>query len=1040
MTETSPIGVPVQFGRGRTLSPMQRALWASQLNHPDAPVQNMARLTQIHGPIDAVRLARAFQSVVAASDVLRTRVSGSGAEVTLIPTDQLPESEIIAIPADEVMAWAEQRATNTVDLSVAGYDSAIATHPDGTATWFLNMHHVITDAKSSSLVLQATAEAYFEPSDGAEDASAAVDPALSYYSWAKELATTLEKAEKKQTKRAIAHWRDRKSAEKVGRLYSSNDTTTPTASKIPLALGQPQLAQIEERLGSDYRMLTDDLAWSALLTTAMALYLHRVGGADNFSIGLPVHHRNKADTAQLIGPTMEVFPVDIAIERSDTYRSLHGRVAGAILETLTSALPGTSPTGDYEAVVNVIPPLTNQGFGPLEVTTTRLHSGAIDAGHLVRIQRTVYPRAADGVGPLAGFELALDINDGAAGSDHRARAGGHFTTILNAMMFDPDEPIGAATLCGPDERDALRRWETAPDFGDETPLLVDRLGPALADRGDPAIDDGTRSFTGAELLGWAVALAKGLQQQGVGQGVRIGVDLPRSIEAVVAVLGIHLAGGSFVPLDQKLPVEKRQRLSNRASCLFDISSVEQLNRLVDEAASAELQIQPRSNTDEAYLLYTSGSTGEPKGVPITDLGLARYLRFAEETYVDPDVAPPIAPLFSALTFDLTITTLFVPLLAGGKLIVVEPDGPSGLSAIAARPEITWCKATPSHLEILARILPDDHQLRTLIVGGEAFGTPLATRLMAAIPNLRLFNEYGPTEAVVGCMDYRVEPELLTTQPDVPIGRPAPGVTLRVVDDHLQRVPIGSPGELLIAHSGLTSGYLTNAEDRPDPDSDAELGPFVEIDGQRFYRSGDLVRLQDDHRLVYLGRCDEQVKVGGIRLEPVEVEAALDAHPLIERSAVRLWSPTPTAPSNHCVRCGLPDNIPGIGFDAAGVCQTCHDFDRVEPITTSWFKTTDDLQAKLAEVRARATGDYDCVHLLSGGKDSTYALYQLVELGFRPYALTLDNGFISEGAKENVRRSVAELGIPHEFATSKAMNAIFRDSLERHSNVCDWWYK
>lgn len=1050
---------------------MQRALWASQLNHPDAPVQNMARLTQIHGAIDPQRLARAFASVVAASDVLRTRVSGAGAEVSLVPIEELPASEIVELTAHEVAAWAEQRATNTIDLSRCGYDSAIAAHPDGTVTWFLNMHHVITDAKSSSLVLQATADAYFAVPGGDDTEEPTVDPRRSYYSWANALARTLDKPEKKQTLRALAHWRDRDPAEKIGRLYTANDGATPTASKVPLPLGQPLLSQIEERLSSDYRMLTDDMAWSALLTTAMALYLYRIGGANRFAIGLPVHHRNKAETANLIGPTMEVFPVDVTIEASDTYRSLHQRVAGSIVETLTSAVPGTSPTGDYEAVVNVIPPLTNQGFGPLEVTTTRLHSGAIDGGHLVRIQRTVYPRVSDGGGPLAGFELALDINDGAAESEHRARASGHFTTIINAMMFDPDERIGAGTLCGPDERDLLRRWETASDFVDDTPLLSDRLGPALADRGDPTIDDGSRSFTGAELLGWAVGLAKGLQHRGVGRGVRVGVDLARSIEAVVAVLGIHLAGGSFVPLDQKLPVEKRRRLSSRASCLLDISSADQLDEIVTEAADAELRLEPRAADDEAYLLYTSGSTGEPKGVPISDLGLARYLRFAEETYVDADVAPPIAPLFSALTFDLTITTLFVPLLTGGQLIVVEPEGPAGLSAIAARPEITWCKATPSHLEILARILPGDHGLRTLIVGGEAFGTPLAARLLAAMPDLRVFNEYGPTEAVVGCMDYRVEPELLTAQPDVPIGGPAPGVTLRVVDSHLRRVPIGSPGELLIAHAGLTNGYLDDPSDLADQDqtghdpanqdaadtpggaddpaggagdeavtAGAASGPFVEIDGLRFYRSGDLVRLQDDHRLVYLGRRDEQVKVGGIRLEPVEVEAALDSHPLIERSAVRLWSPTPTAPKDHCVRCGLPDNIPGIDFDTDGVCQTCHDFDRVEPITTSWFKTPDDLQAKLAEVRARATGDFDCVHLLSGGKDSTYALYQLVELGFRPYALTLDNGFISEGAKENVRRSVAELGIPHEFATSDAMNAIFRDSLERHSNVCHGCYK
>ncbi len=267
-------------------------------------------------------------------------------------------------------------------------------------------------------------------------------------------------------------------------------------------------------------------------------------------------------------------------------------------------------------------------------------------------------------------------------------------------------------------------------------------------------------------------------------------------------------------------------------------------------------------------------------------------------------------------------------------------------------------------------------------------------------------------------------------PDVPIGVPMPGVRLRVVDAALRRVPIGASGELCIASPGLAAGYL-------DPPTES---PFVEFDGQRFYRTGDLVRLLDDHTLVYLGRRDEQVKVGGIRLEPTEVEAALAEHPAVMRAAVRLWSPSHRPPARHCARCGLPDNVPDVDFDVDGVCSTCRTFDRVAPIAASWFGNPDDLQAIRDEARTTRQGRFDCLHLLSGGKDSTYALYRLVELGFEPYALTLDNGFISQQAKDNIARTVAHLGIEHEFASTPAMNEIFRDSLERHANVCHGCYK
>jgi amino acid adenylation domain-containing protein len=266
--------------------------------------------------------------------------------------------------------------------------------------------------------------------------------------------------------------------------------------------------------------------------------------------------------------------------------------------------------------------------------------------------------------------------------------------------------------------------------------------------------------------------------------------------------------------------------------------------------------------------------------------------------------------------------------------------------------------------------------------------------------------------------------------DVPIGRPAPGVELRVLDRYLHPVPIGSPGELCISHRGVTGGYLGSDE----------AGPFVDLGGRRFYRSGDLVRFVAPGVLTYLGRADEQIKVGGIRLDPTEVEQQLEAHPAVARAAVRMWRPRWRQPDRHCLRCGLPSNVPGADFDDSGVCSICHQYDRIKDHADVYFKSLDDLVAERDRARAERQGRYDCLHLLSGGKDSTYALYKLVELGFEVYAVTLDNGFISEGAKANARKSVTDLGVDHEFITTDAMNDIFADSLGRHSNVCHGCYK
>ncbi len=390
------------------------------------------------------------------------------------------------------------------------------------------------------------------------------------------------------------------------------------------------------------------------------------------------------------------------------------------------------------------------------------------------------------------------------------------------------------------------------------------------------------------------------------------------------------------------------------------------------------------------------------------------------------------PLYSSLGFDLSITSLFLPQLLGGRTVVFPDDAVTALGRIAADRSLTVLKATPSQLEILNRLATEPLSFEVVIVGGEAFRRPVAETLVDRCSgSVRIFNEYGPTEAVVGCMIHEWDPER-DLGPDVPIGHASPGAEVYVLDERQRRTPVGAWGELYVRRPGMAQSYLGL------PDVSAER--FVTIDqigGAPLYRTGDRVRLEQG-ALVYGGRIDDQLSIGGVRLEPGEIEAALVAHPDVTSAVVRVWTPSHDR-VQRCQRCGLGTDVPGIEVDD-GLCSVCRSFEVVAPQTTSWFRDLSDLDRQLERARARSTSEYDCIHLLSGGKDSTYALYQLVARGWRVHAFTLDNGFISDGAKENVRRSIADLGITHEFATTDAMNEIFRDSLERFSNVCNGCYK
>ncbi|BCG96169.1 non-ribosomal peptide synthetase [Mesorhizobium sp. 131-2-1] len=421
-----------------------------------------------------------------------------------------------------------------------------------------------------------------------------------------------------------------------------------------------------------------------------------------------------------------------------------------------------------------------------------------------------------------------------------------------------------------------------------------------------AIRFGDAALTYQQLNERSNQMATHLTSTGVGPGRIAVVFMEHSIEVVVAILGVLKSGAAYVPVDAatpkgrlatilkdiangtdgRVPVAITQaRLQSVISPnLADIFVLDaDFGSILNEPASARASAATPDGA--AYIIFTSGSTGTPKGVVIEHRNLVNYIWWAARVYSSGERLA--WPLFSSLAFDLTVTTLFTPLVTGGRIVVYLGD-PGIQSMVVLKViddnAVDIMKLTPAHLAMIRDRNLGTTRLRKFIVGGEDFKTELARDITKAIPHpVEIYNEYGPTEATVGCMIHRFDIDR-DQSASVPIGVPAANAGIYVLNKAHQPTSPGIVGEMFIAGDGLARGYF-NRPDLTDERFLTAADPRDRFSQLRLYKTGDLARWNSEGRLDFLGRADHQVKVGGARVELGEIEARLLKHPHVQECAV-----------------------------------------------------------------------------------------------------------------------------------------------------------
>ena len=875
----------------RALSNAQNLLWTAQQLYPDAPIYNMAFVFRVEGDIDPSLFSEAFTALVAESDSLRTtfRSDDHGNPVQLVSAEA---SHYVARldfssepdPDSAFRAWAMRRSQRKLDLSTTTFEVALADLGPQRSAWYFCQHHLVADASAFAILFGRLSELYRDVH--------APDP-LPRLHYAPESSTPSP-----QSKVGVADTPQLK-------LYgSTRPRDAGSASDRRLLEIDPSTLEELDRLieESQLKSITSDMGRFKAYLAALLAYLYRVSGQSRIEVGVPLLNRPTQTMRRTPGLFTEVFPMAVDIGAGETFDSLFGKIAEATHDMLRDAKPGTASASQNRRLnvnLNYLP-VRFGDFAGMPTKVTWVHTDHVEAEHTLRINVTNWDSSETQT-------VLLDFNRDTVDESTQLRAVGHFETVFRSMLKDPSSAIDAFSMLSPEEATQIESLATGPT---STPpdTILDKLEAMFQTySAEPALEDGSRAWTYGDL-----DEATRRVSTVIDAGTRVGVALQRSAEAVVSIVAVMRAGAAFVPIDPTWPPDRISYVleDSGASLLITDARLESgtsdtklvtFEELITQEPARQLSDTP-SGVDLAYVIYTSGSTGTPKGVPIHHSALANYTTWAQNVY--DEGRRRRFPLFTPLTFDLTITSLFVPLMSGGVIRVypqVDDRFDTSIRAVFRDDAVDVVKLTPSHLALVQDMDLSNSKVGTLVLGGEDLTKTTAIQAEQQFPEgLRIYNEYGPTEATVGCVVEKFDADKETGGASVPIGRPIDNMSAWILDSSGNPVPMGAPGELWLNGFGVAKGYLGMSAR-----TQSSFASFPGLQPGIFYRTGDLARMLPDGTLEYLGRRDDQVKIRGARVELGEVEARLAEYSGVSAVVARV-AKRPDRRHNQLVAYYVPD--------------------------------------------------------------------------------------------------------------------------------------
>ncbi len=900
------------------LTPLQAGMLFHTVAAPGSGVYVQQLTCELVGPLDVAVFRAAWTRMVARHDVLRTAFLWEGLDA---PVQVVRET--VDVPW-QVLDWRELSDAEVAgDLDrfltsdrLEGFDvdqapllrvTVVRTHEQRhRLVW--TFHHLLQDGWSTALLLEELFQDYRSLRDDEVPPSAALRASFrDYVGWT--MTADLASAER--------FWRSRltegEAVTSLGVGKPASRTVTPSRHGPAGPPEQRELLLSEAATGGLTEVARRHrVTLNTVTHAAWALVMSRYGGASRVQYGATVSLRpvELAGVEHLVGPLVNTLPVRVDVAAEAALSDFLVYVQQELLEIRSHERTPLHAIADWtgtagEDLFECILVFENYPVG----TSPPGAAAGLELKDLEYLEQSNYGLAVLVVpGPRLRLIAIFDPDRYAAAVVTRVL--GHLGSTLEAFVMDPEAHVGdLAPPHGRERARVLDEWSGAlaarSASPDESTNVVQRLEMHAREHPDHAAvtgPDGTLTY--AELLDRANALARRIRPGGSEGGEIIGLVCQRSVALPVGIFGILAAGNAYLPLDPDYPAARLRFMIRDAGLRRVLTTPRDLataralvagaadvlvmeDGVAPEAHVGEARVSPPARDDLAYVIYTSGSTGKPKGVMVSHGNLAFSTGAREALYGE---VPSRFLLLSPISFDSSVAGLFWPLTTGGS-VVLPPKGlerdPAALAHFVRDRAITHTLCLPSLYRLVLEQSDPEHlrPLDTVIVAGEACPVDLVDAHYAALPDTRLVNEYGPTEATVWAAAYPV-PQGFDRRA-VPIGRPIPGARTYVLGPDGRPVPAGVPGEIYIGGPGVTRGYLGRTE---------PVSAFVEDRFQSagqpgsLYRTGDRGRFTDDGLLEFLGRVDDQVKVRGYRIEPREIEQHIRDHPAVADVVVTAVAP------------------------------------------------------------------------------------------------------------------------------------------------------